>query len=219
MRKFVFPPVHDDYRREIDHPAVYRAMIFLHRPRSDLVLTSVENSTSCTYVRPQNGPITACEYHTAKSTEAADKIADLTKLPGHMVKHTPFFTCMVTLGAIVQLSLYTLTVDPDRSTKSKQNLKLNVGALKTMKEVWPLADAVQAKVKGAAREAVSLKLPPSVKPMGISHAQQPLLISSTSPDAATIMQIFANDPWFVGLNESLFGEISIPDMVFQSTNP
>lgn len=66
--------------------------------------------------------------------------------------HTHFFTCVVTLGAIVDLSLWATLEGAERGEDAKQQIRLYTGALKTIAAVWPSAQKAQGQVKGAAQE-------------------------------------------------------------------
>jgi hypothetical protein len=95
--------------------------------------------------------------HASKIISAAQAISKLIQLPVPLIKHTHFFTCVITLASVVHLScwsvLFTILNDDDL----KQQLKLNTGALKTLWQVWPSAGRAFGQVKGVAGEIFQRK--------------------------------------------------------------
>ena len=101
---------------------------------------------------------------------------------------------MITLGAVVHLSAFVITRGADQRAIIKERLSLGIGALKTMKEVWPVAESVLQRVKGAAREIISLRK------SATSNMPDPHL-----PDMYTGGSY---DVWLEGLQDPLFNEIA-----------
>ncbi|KAH0552838.1 hypothetical protein GP486_006962, partial [Trichoglossum hirsutum] len=134
--------------------------IFLHRPRSHLAFPQHPDDTSCTPPRHFALPTKADGFHTAKTIGAADDIARLITLPTPLIKHTPFFTCAVTVASIVHLSSCSFLLTSDDARLAKERVRLSVGALKTLRDVWPVASTVLHQVKAVAREVYSRKPTP-----------------------------------------------------------
>lgn len=84
--------------------------------------------------------------------QAASAIASLIALPVPLTLHTHFFTCVVTLGAIIDLSRWARLEGAERSEDIRQQIRLYTGALKTIAAVWPSAQKAQGQVRGAAHE-------------------------------------------------------------------
>jgi hypothetical protein len=127
----------------------------LHRPRSDLCLEDTAKVTTCvgTGQAPQpRGNQT--DLHTVKALQAAKEISGLITLPCPLVKHTPFFTCAVTMASIVFLSYWSFIATENDDSYIKENIRLNIGVLKTLTEEvgWPFASKVLGQVKGVAQE-------------------------------------------------------------------
>ncbi|KAI9763695.1 MAG: hypothetical protein M1840_009168 [Geoglossum simile] len=131
--------------------------IFLHRPRSHLAFPQHPDDTSCTPPRQFALPTKADGFHTAKTIGAADDLARLITLPTPIIRHTPFFTCAVTVASIVHLSSCSFLMTSDDARVAKERVRLSVGALKTMRDVWPVADTVLHQVKAVAREVYARK--------------------------------------------------------------
>ncbi|KAA8565745.1 hypothetical protein EYC84_009580 [Monilinia fructicola] len=125
--------------------------IVLHRELSELDSSITTPITSCAPHHPIT-PGSNYNLHASKTITAAQSISKLITLPIPLIRHTHFFTCVVTLASIVHLScwsvLYPLLNDDDL----KQQLKLNTGALKTLWQVWPSAGRAFGQVKGVASE-------------------------------------------------------------------
>lgn len=96
------------------------------------------------------------EIHTATAISAAKEISKLIKLPTSLSGHSHFFSCVVTVAAIVHLCQWTLISEAD-DTSIKEEIKLDVGALKKCANVWPLSRTVLNEVKKVAEELFALK--------------------------------------------------------------
>jgi hypothetical protein len=69
-----------------------------------------------------------------------------------LIKHTHFFTCVITLASIVHLSCWAALLPCSHDDNLKQQIRLNTGALKTLAEVWPSAQRTGQQVRGVAQE-------------------------------------------------------------------
>ena len=83
---------------------------------------------------------------------AADNISKLVTLPVPLIRHTHFFTCVVTLASIVHLSCWASLLPLTQDENLKQQISLNTGALKSLAEIWPSATRVGDQVKGVAQK-------------------------------------------------------------------
>jgi hypothetical protein len=92
------------------------------------------------------------DVHTAKAMQAARDISKLITLPCPLINHTPFFSCAVTMASIVFLSYWSFIATESGDAFIKENIRLNIGVLKTLGELWPIADTVLGQVKGVAKE-------------------------------------------------------------------
>lgn len=174
-----------------------RASICLHRPRSDLVFTDVQDTTTCTPGRSYGVPATKYSVHTAKCIQAADRIADLITMPGDTLQHTPLFTCMLTLSSVVHLSAYILSHNTEQRAQIRDRLGLSVGSLKSIKDTWAIAESVLGSVKGAAKEVMAI------------GAQINAPVIAPSEEYST--RISGNEPWMITLEDPLFTEV--PDLL------
>src|SRR5690606_32511625 len=134
------------------HMVVYATAIYLHRPRSHLVVSLVADETSCTPATGYAASVHPVGFHTSKAVHAANAISKLVTLPTPLIKHSPFFTCVLTLATVVHLSACSWLLTGDEGYLAKERIRLGIGALKTLDEVWGVAGAVLTQVKSAARE-------------------------------------------------------------------
>jgi hypothetical protein len=88
---------------------------------------------------------------------AAMNICMLIKIPCPLVKHSPFFTCAITMAAVVYLAYWSFIVTEDRDKVIKEHIRLNIGSLKAMAPVMPIANTVLGQVKGVAQELFASK--------------------------------------------------------------
>ncbi|OBT75296.1 hypothetical protein VF21_05624 [Pseudogymnoascus sp. 05NY08] len=133
------------------HMITYASTLLLHKPHAHLDTAPTQTITSCAPHQPTTGRPTY-NIHAAKVVQAASDIASLIALPVPLTLHTHFFTCVVTLGAIVDLSRWAGLEGTGRNEEIKQQIRLYTGALKTIAAVWPSARKAQGQVKGAAQE-------------------------------------------------------------------
>lgn len=126
----------------------------LHRPRSDLNLEDVEKVRTCVAAHGSSPlPGGSKDVHTVKAMQAAKDICGLILLPCPMIKHTPFFSCAVTMSSIVFLSYWSfIAPESGGDTFIKDNIRLNIGILKTLGDLWPIANTVLGQIKGVAQE-------------------------------------------------------------------
>lgn len=115
-----------------------------------------KNITSCA-PHKQIIPGESYNVHAAKTVAAAQDISKLIMVPVPLVKHTHFFTCVVTLASIVHLSCWSVLLPISQDDDLKQQLRLNTGALKTLWQVWPSAGRAFGQVKGVAQEIFQSK--------------------------------------------------------------
>jgi len=123
----------------------------LHRPLSQLDTSVVRNVTSCAPHRAV-APGQIYNLHAAKIIQSAENISKLITLPVPLIRHTHFFTCIVTLASIVHLSYWAALLPLSYDENLKQQIQLNSGALKSLAEAWPSATRVAKQVKGVAQE-------------------------------------------------------------------
>jgi hypothetical protein len=128
-----------------------RTTVLLHREHSELDSSVARDVTSCAPHRAV-APGQSYNVHAAKTIQAAQDVSKLIQLPVSLVKHTHFFTCVVTLASIVHLSCWSALMPLMRDDDLKQQLRLNTGALKTLWQVWPSAGMAFGQVKGVAQE-------------------------------------------------------------------
>ncbi|KAF2006594.1 hypothetical protein P154DRAFT_220085 [Amniculicola lignicola CBS 123094] len=124
--------------------------IMLHRPRSNLGFGSVENVNLCVQPGQILLPTQTREIHTAKCITSAENISSLIKLPGPLLHHTPFFTCVVVMASVVHLSYWSFLVPDGQDDSIKQSIRLDVGTLQSYGSTWGIAKTVLGQVRGVA---------------------------------------------------------------------
>jgi hypothetical protein len=124
--------------------------IMLHRPRSNLGFGRVENVNVCVQPGQILLPTQTREIHTAKCLTSAENISSLIKLPGPLLNHTPFFTCVVVMASVVHLSYWSFLVPDGQDDVIKQSIRLDVGTLQQYGTTWGIAHVVLGQVRGVA---------------------------------------------------------------------
>ncbi|KAF8444351.1 hypothetical protein BDZ91DRAFT_156825 [Kalaharituber pfeilii] len=141
------------------HMIVYATSIYLHRPRSHLVVSLVSDETTCTPTTGYTSSHHPVVFHTSKAVYAANAISKLVTLPTPLIKHSPFFTCVLTLATIVHLSACSWLLSGDEGYLAKERIRLGIGALKTLEDVWGIAGCVLQQIKAASREVFRFPRP------------------------------------------------------------
>jgi hypothetical protein len=87
-----------------------------------------------------------------KTAHAASNISKLVALPTPLLKHSHFFICALALSSISHLSLWSAlpVMAPDQDIK--EQIKLNVGALRKISSVWSSARLGYGQVTIVARK-------------------------------------------------------------------
>jgi hypothetical protein len=146
------------------------ATIMLHRPRSNLGFGRVEGVNICVQPGQVLLPTQTREIHTAKCLTSAENISSLIRLPGQLLYHTPFFTCVVVMAAVVHLSYWSFLVPDGQDDIIKQSIRLDVGTLQQYSNTWPIAHVVLGQVRGVAhtlfnsKKAMSIHLWSNIAP-------------------------------------------------------
>lgn len=131
--------------------------IMLHRPRSNLGFGRVENVNICVQPGQVLLPTQTREIHTAKCLTSAENISSLIKLPGQLIYHTPFFTCVVVMASVVHLSYWSFLVPDGQDDIIKQSIRLDVGTLQQYSNTWDIAHVVLGQVRGVAHTLFNSK--------------------------------------------------------------
>ncbi|KAH7394494.1 hypothetical protein BKA66DRAFT_509756 [Pyrenochaeta sp. MPI-SDFR-AT-0127] len=131
--------------------------IMLHRPRSNLGFGRVEGVNICVQPGQVLLPTQTREIHTAKCRTSAENISALIRLPGHLLYHTPFFTCVVVMASVVHLSYWSFLVPDGQDDIIKQSIRLDVGTLQQYSNTWPIASVVLGQVRGVAHTLFNSK--------------------------------------------------------------
>ena len=143
-------------------------MLVLHRPRSVLQTRPEETGKTC--LKSRNLPQSQCsaiEIHTLKCLRAADNIASLVTIPSIYVKQSPFATCVIVTAVVAHVAACSDALSPDQIRPVKDRIRLCLGMVRTLGEVWPFAEARFQEAKAAARGF--FKLVPSSAESQMNH--------------------------------------------------
>jgi hypothetical protein len=108
--------------------------------------------TTCVGSGPRSLASEYQEYHTAKAVSAAMEICMLIKMPGPLAHHTPFFTCAITMAAVVYLSYWSFLATEGGDAVVKEHIRLNIGSLRSLSPFMPIAGKVLVQVQAVARD-------------------------------------------------------------------
>lgn len=125
-----------------------RSTIYLHHPLGNLRLASPQRRISCSQIQqPQCTQINMCglvqlvpDLHSRKVVEAVDSLLSMVTLSRSIKQTTPFFICAIVVSIIVQVtSKLASGQDPQIKERSSAKIRLGLGALRVLGELWPLA--------------------------------------------------------------------------------
>jgi hypothetical protein len=108
-------------------------------------------------------------------------------MPVPVLSHTHFFTCVVTLSSIVHLSKWALYFINDEEDL-RQQIRLNIGALTKISEVWKAANTACGQVKGVAQEIYRAKRAQQINPAFWVGFTQEQMISSINADESIMAE-------------------------------
>ncbi|KAI9167508.1 hypothetical protein HJFPF1_03636 [Paramyrothecium foliicola] len=130
--------------------------IILHQPFSQLDSSSTQCIDACA---PHQVVYSwdAFNDHTRHTIAAATEISKMVTNRTPLTSHTHFFACIVTLSSIVHLSKWAMFFVPRDDDDLRQQIRLNIGALKEMATVWQAAERTKHQVRDVAQEIYRLK--------------------------------------------------------------
>ncbi|KAK7544836.1 uncharacterized protein J3D65DRAFT_545578 [Phyllosticta citribraziliensis] len=161
------------------HMIAESSSILLHQPRSSLdpshstttapirtcvgpIPSTTNQNTSLSTLpsphAPNTGPFQALSSaHTSTTLASASRLCSLLRLPTPLHKHTPFLTCGTVMAAVVHLARWALVAPNERDDALKELIKIEVGSLRGLAAVWPLAARAVGQVRGVAGELWRVK--------------------------------------------------------------
>jgi hypothetical protein len=164
-----------------------RCTIMLHQPHSQLDSSPARSVNSCApYRAVPSGE--SYNIHTRHTVTAAADISKMITAPVSLTSHTHFFTCVITMSAIVQLSKWALYFLQDEDDL-RQQIRLSIGALSKLSAVWKAADNAAGQVRGVAREIYRAKKAQQINPAFWVAFTQEEMIQSLNADEAIISEI------------------------------
>ncbi|KAK0127352.1 hypothetical protein ONS96_006901 [Cadophora gregata f. sp. sojae] len=140
------------------HMITNLSSLLLHRRFTPLDVSAQQTIMSCT----AQGTVTAhCsginDIHASKATQAASNISKLVGLPTTLIHHTHFFICALTHSSISHLSLWSQLPLMAEDDTLKEEIRMNVGALRAMRAVWPSAQTAFSQVTVATQKVFEMR--------------------------------------------------------------
>lgn len=176
-----------------------RATIAIHRPFSDLKFNPVEDVSSCAREPPSDTPVLdIANIHTVRVLQSVEAQIRLLALPTRQFHHTPFITCMISGGTLALLSACKFLLQKEDLAIARGQLRMAIGCLKAMGEVWPRAARNVAEIQTIARRVLDLEAGTASKSETPKSSQVPSLsdgeeLGSSAPDVDALVndtQIF-----------------------------
>ncbi|CVL06814.1 related to C6 transcription factor [Fusarium mangiferae] len=139
------------------HLLIHVATIGIHRPLSDLRFNPVEKVSSCAREPPADTPKpNLINVHTTRILKSVNAQIQLLALPVRPFHHTPFTTCMVSEGTLALLSACTYMLKDQALAVARDQIRLTIGCLKAIGEVWPRTARNVKEIQTIARHVLGL---------------------------------------------------------------
>lgn len=106
-----------------------------------------------------------------------------------LLSHSHFFTCVVTLSSIVHLSKWALFFVPHDDDDLRQQIRLNLGALNKLSEVWKAANTASGQVRSVAQDIYQAKKSQQNNPVYWVGYTQEEVINSIAADETIMSEI------------------------------
>ncbi|RDA82886.1 hypothetical protein CP532_4352 [Ophiocordyceps camponoti-leonardi (nom. inval.)] len=175
------------------HMMVNATSILLHQPHSQLDTSPAQTINSCAphQLVPAGDLFNA---HTKHTITSANAISTMITHRVPLVRHTHFFTCVVTLSSIVHLSRWALFFIPHNDDDLRQQIRLNIGALNQLAGVWAAADRARGQVKAVAQEIYQAKKQQRVNSAAWVGLTQEDMMNTFATDDSIIQEIESMHP-------------------------
>ena len=130
----------------------------MHRPLSDLKFNAVESVSSCAREPPLDTQTPKLvNVHTVRVLRSVEAQIRLLALPARPFCHTPFVTCMISEGTLALLSACKFLLKGTELAIARDQIRMTVGCLKTLGEVWPRTMKNLQEIQIIARHALGLE--------------------------------------------------------------
>jgi len=126
--------------------------------------------------------------HTRHTITAACEVSKMVTQAVPLLSHTHFFTCVLTMSSVVHLSKWALYFVQDEDDL-RQQIRLNIGALNKLSEVWKSAGNASAQVRGVAQDIYRAKKAQQINPAFWVSFTQEQMISSLNADEGIMHEI------------------------------
>ncbi|KAL2270354.1 hypothetical protein VTJ83DRAFT_2538 [Remersonia thermophila] len=164
--------------------------IILHQPLSQLDTSPTQAVNSCAPHRPVPAGDGGFNAHTRHTLAAAAEISKMITQAVPITSHTHFFTCVITLSSIVHLSRWAQYMIDDEA-HLRQQIRLNIGALRRLSRVWRAADTAWGQVKGVAQDIYRAKKAHQISPAFWVGFSQEQMINSINADEGIMSEFNA----------------------------
>lgn len=158
----------------------------LHQPHSQLDTSSTRTVTSCAPHKPvPSGDV--WNNHTRHTLTSACEVSKMVTQAVPMLSHSHFFTCVVTLSSIVHLSKWSVYYVAD-DDDLRELIRLNIGALNKLSEVWKAATTASGQIRGVAQEIYRAKKSQQINPAFWAGLSQEEIMTTIAADESIMSE-------------------------------
>lgn len=172
------------------HFMIHCASIFLHFPRSDLPAT-VPSAADITCVKGYTQLAPTSSHHTIKAIAASKELSNLAAIPVDPTQHSPYFSCGLILGCIVQLavaSIHLHTCGSQCLQQHRDRVMLMLGVLNRLGRTWAVAQNAVGHIRTVANAVFS--------PHQSTASDQSICESSLPDSGVDFGDLPSNASWF-----------------------
>ena len=124
---------------------------------SDLKFNAVEKLSTCAREPPLDVPTPELiNVHTVRVLQSMEAQIRLLALPARPFNHSPFVTCMISEGTLGLLSACKFLFKKKELVIARDQIRLAIGCLKTLAEVWPRTARNLQEIQTIARHVLGL---------------------------------------------------------------
>ncbi|KAK0115461.1 hypothetical protein ONS96_013917 [Cadophora gregata f. sp. sojae] len=179
-------------------------LVFIHRPLSRLTHCPLEEISSC--ARPSHPLQSTGEedrtfwLHTKKTLEGAEAAINLYALPCSILSHSPLGICGLTFSTLANLSACAYILTGPEWYRTRDRIRLGLGSLKTMGEVWAMARKSEKETKLIARNVFAMPKPGTAVMQSTRNNTPSFGYGSALPSSSS-MNMMNHTPMDVGWQE------------------
>jgi hypothetical protein len=95
-------------------------------------------------------------FHTSKAIASLEAVLGMLAIPSPLTKHSPLIICGVAMAIMGQIAACNLVLECDKAAEGRERIRLGIGALKKLADIWPLSRKTLQEIKAIGRELLNI---------------------------------------------------------------